>query len=883
MSDRTREEASAERKGLSPLRQQYLRVKERYPGCILFFRLGDFYETFDDDARVTARELDLVLTGRDMGRGLRVPMAGVPAHAVGSYLGRLLVKGYRVAICEQVGPSTGSGQAPGRAGLMEREVVRVVTPGTVVEPALLEGATNNYLAALWIEEDPALSAEGRAGLAYADITTSEFAATELSLERLQAELERLHPAETISLDDAPRPAVSTALTLLPAAWGEEEPTRRLLAHFGATTLAGLGLEALPLAQRAVALLLRYLGENQTAALAALTRLRCYDATDVMTLDSQTRRNLELFAGGRNGGSGSSLLRLLDRTRTPMGARLLRAWLGQPLILLEPLQRRQTHVAAFVGAGVLRTSVRECLGGMGDVERLVNRARGGHATPRDLAALRRSLEAVGHLRAILLSEDDEALAGLGRQLWPAPELQALLARALVDDPPASLGDGEAIRLGHSADLDELRAAAGDGKAYLASLERRERERTGIRSLKVGFNRVFGYYIEVSTPNLPQVPSDYLRKQTLSTGERFYTPELKEQEARILNAEEQAADLEARLFGELCRQVAVVAEELLVTAAVVAQLDVHAALAEVAVAHRYVRPELDEGEAIFIKAGRHPVVEQTVAFGAFVPNDTELSNGEAQILLLTGPNMAGKSTYLRQVALIVLMAQIGSFVPAEEARIGLVDRIFTRIGAQDDLARGESTFMVEMVETAQILHQATARSLIILDEIGRGTSTYDGLAIARAVLEYLHHHPQLGAKTLFATHYHELTGLAETLPRLRNYHVAVAEEGERMVFRYQVLPGGASKSFGVHVAQLAGLPRPIIDRAHEVLQTLEGQARPLPNWTRSRRRGPPTEQLPLLPPPSPLLEALLRLDPDTMSPLDALTKLYELRQQARGLAD
>jgi DNA mismatch repair protein MutS len=459
----------------------------------------------------------------------------------------------------------------------------------------------------------------------------------------------------------------------------------------------------------------------------------------------------------------------------------------------------------------------------------------------------------------------------------------LAEALADNPPTSIADGGVIRSGYSPELDELRMAAQQGKSYLASLERRERERTGIRSLRVGFNRVFGYYIEVSTSNLPQVPDDYLRKQTLSTGERFYTPELKEQEARILNAEEQAADLEARLLRELCAEVASVAEPLLVTAAAVAHLDVYAALAEVAVLNRYVRPDLNDGDAIVIRGGRHPVVEQSVAFGAFVPNDTELSNRESQVLLLTGPNMAGKSTYLRQVALIVLLAQIGSFVPADEAQIGLVDRIFTRIGAQDDLTRGESTFMVEMVETAQILHQATARSLIILDEIGRGTSTYDGLAIARAVLEYLHHHPQLGAKTLFATHYHELTALAETLPRLRNYHVAVADEGERMVFRYQVLPGGASKSFGVQVAQLAGLPRPVIERAHEVLQTLEGQARPLANWSRGRRRGPPAEQLPLIPPPSPLLEALLRLDPDTMSPLDALTKLYELRAQARSLSD
>jgi DNA mismatch repair protein MutS len=858
----------------TPLRRQYLEIKRRYPHAIVFFRLGDFYETFDDDARTVARELEIALTSRPVGKGKRVPLAGVPHHALDSYLARLIAKGYKVAICEQV-----EQPAPGRR-LLAREVVRVVTPGTLVEEGLLDQRSNNYLAAVVAEGDAA-------GLAYTDISTGEFACTQLPLSALAVELERLRPAELLAPVDLELGESPACRSPLPEEASDGEwAAGRLLAHFGAPALDALGLDGMPLATRAAAALLRYLEENQRAALPNVSRLLVYNASAYMLLDAQTRRNLEIFRSLRAEG-GTSLLSVMDLTGTAMGARLLRRWLGQPLLDIKAIRRRQDCVELFHSSAVRRGRVAQVLAKMPDLERLMGRVGSGVATPRDLVALARGLELVEALRQALdwdlerLPPGSRALHEelLGR-LSPCADVVALVRGALADDPPNSFDEGGVIRAGLSAELDEARALAQDARQVLADLERRERERTGIKSLKLGYNKVFGYYIEVSRPNLHLVPPDYERRQTLVGGERFVTAELRELEYRILHARERQVELERELFQQVCGQVAAAADRVLRTAGAVAEVDVYCALAEAAARYGYVRPEVHEGDEIWIKDGRHPVVERMLGEGQFVPNDTHLSSDEAQIIVLTGPNMAGKSTYLRQVALIVLMAQVGSFVPAAAARIGLVDRIFTRIGAVDDIAAGRSTFMVEMVETAAILHNATPRSLLLFDEIGRGTSTYDGMAIARAVVEFIHNRPEVAAKTLFATHYHELVELASFLPRVRNYHVAVAEEGGRVVFLHRVLPGGADRSYGVHVAQLAGLPRAVVSRAQELLQELEarrgGDAR--------RRQGPPAVQLPLLMPGLELLQELAELDVDGMSPLEALTKLYELRERARqGLAE
>ncbi len=870
----------------TPIRRQYLRIKSRisrdYPQAIVFFRLGDFYETFDEDAQLVARELQITLTSREMGKGQRVPLAGIPYHALDSYLGKLVHRGYKVAIVEQLTDPKAS------PGLVQREVVRVVTPGTVVEPHLLESRANNHLVAILLgpaqgssrgPRSPQTSAE--AGLAVADITTGEFAVTQLPFDALPAELQRLAPAEALLPKGGPALAGVEAMTTeVDPAWFETERARRaLLEHLQVASLEGFGCEGLPLAIGAAGALVLYLEQAQREALARLTSLSTYSTSDFMVLDAATRRNLELFTAGRGGAGAHSLLSVLDLTLTAMGGRLLRRWLGQPLLQVEPLERRLDAVEAFFVSALRRGRARELLKGMPDLERLTNRVRAGLVGPRELLALRRGLERLPDLRTCV-EEAGAPVVWLADALRPAPEAAGLIAQALADEPPAALADGSVIRPGYSAELDGLRDLASNARRYLAELERRERERTGIKSLKVGYNQVFGYYLEVSSPNLRLVPSDYIRKQTLVNGERFYTPELKEYEGRILHAQERLEELEAQLFRELCQRVAQHADSLRAAAAAVAQTDVFTGLAEAASRYDYVRPVLDQGDTLAIIAGRHPVVERALA-DPFVPNDCCLSNREAQVVVLTGPNMAGKSTYLRQVALIVLMAQIGSFVPAQAARVGLVDRIFTRVGAQDDLAAGQSTFMVEMLETANILNHATPRSLLILDEIGRGTSTYDGLAIARAVLEFIHSHPRLGAKTLFATHYQELTALAQVLPRVRNFNLAVTEEGGRVVFLRQIVPGGADKSYGIHVAQLAGLPRPVVRRAQEVLAELEGTA--------AREGIPPTRaraarqaagealaaQLPLLAEPSPVEQALAQLDLDGLTPLEALTALYELK--------
>ncbi len=850
----------------TPIRQQYLRIKRRYPGAIVLFRLGDFYETFDEDARITSRELEIVLTSREMGKGNKVPLAGIPYHALDNYLARLINRGYKVAICEQV-------TKPGETrGLVQREVVRLVTPGTVVEPGLLDSRKNNYLVSLAL-------GEGKAGLACVDITTSEFATTELPLSRLATELERLRPSEIVAAQSADLSALvlATPVTRLDDYHYEVEVAQpALLEHFGVKTLEGFGCAHLPLAISAAGAAIHYVQETQKSGLRQITGLSTYATEAYMALDVQTQRNLEIFQASRSGTVQGSLLSVIDLTRTAGGGRLLKRWLGQPSLDIKELNKRQDAIDWFSEHTLARTRAVSMLGDVADLERLTNRVRGGIALPREVVALRRSLEVIPEIREALAEETEKQIDWLKDDLKTCPEVMDLIARALVDEPSSTMGEGEVIRRGFSEELDRLRETSKNAKQYLANLERKERERTGVKSLKIGFNNVFGYYIEVSKPNLNQVPDDYIRKQTLVGGERFFTAELKEYESQILNAKDRITDLETSLFQQVCRQVAASGERIMAVAAALAHLDVFSSLAEVAVRHHYVRPALNEGSEINIKQGRHPVVEQTLADGHFVPNDTFLSNDDAQLIVLTGPNMSGKSTYLRQVALIVLLAQMGSFVPAEQASIGIVDRIFTRIGAGEDIAAGQSTFMVEMIETANILHNATPRSLIILDEIGRGTSTYDGLSIARAVAEYIHNSPRLGAKTLFATHYHEMVALASYLPRVKNCNVAVREEGGEVIFLYKIVPGGVDRSYGIHVAQLAGLPRSVVHRAREVLEDLEGDSRTAKPILKKRRQAA-APQLSFLPPRSPLLDELEKLDLDAMTPLEALNKLYEIKKR------
>jgi len=855
------------KEGATPIRQQYLKIKRQYPEAIVLFRLGDFYETFDNDAKVTAKELEITLTSREMGKGHRVPMAGIPYHALDNYLARLINGGHKVAICEQV-------TKPGETkGLMEREVVRLVTPGTVVEPNLLDSKTNNYLVSLVMEESGA-------GIAYVDITTSEFATTQLSLNRVIPELERLKPSEIIVPQSADLSGLSLTapVTTLEDYWFEPEGAQRtLLDHFGVATLDGYGCAHLPLAIMAAAAIIHYIEETQKGVLGQLTHLTTYSTDSYMALDTQTRRNLELFRSS-SGSASESLLGIIDLTRTPMGGRLIKRWLSQPLLDVTELTRRQDAVAWLADSTIARNQAVALLNRMADIERLINRVKSNIARPVELVSLRRSLEVIPQLKECM--KGNGAVGWLKEELKPRQDVVDLLAEAIEEQPSSSLGEGGVIKEGLSEELDKLRLTSRNAKQYLANMERQEREKTGIKNLKVGFNRVFGYYIEVSRSNLTQVPQEYIRKQTLVDGERYITPELKEYESLILNVKDQIAELETGVFHRVCHQVATVSEPILTVATTIGTIDALCSLAEIAVRYSYVRPQLTTDNVIAIKEGRHPVVERSLVEASFVPNDTYLSNDDAQLIVITGPNMSGKSTYLRQVALMVLLAQIGSFVPAASASIGLVDRIFTRIGAREDIAAGQSTFMVEMAETANILNNATPRSLIILDEIGRGTSTYDGLAIARAVAEYIHSNPRLGAKTLFATHYHEMVELAGFLPRVKNFNVAVSEEGGEVTFLHRIIPGGVDRSYGIHVGKLAGLPKSVVRRAQEVLDELEEGSRVAgKSAPRKRRKQEPSVQMSFFGPKSPLVEELEKLDIESLTSLQALTKLYELQKKAK----
>lgn len=871
----------------TPMIEQYLRIKAENPDAILFFRMGDFYETFLDDAPIVAKTLGIALTARDKdANGERIPLAGFPYHALDAYLSKMIQAGYKVAICEQI-------EDPKLAkGLVKRAVVRIVTPGTLSDPKVLEVKVNHFIVAL-------LKGRGeRFGLACADLSTGEFVVTELeSAEETLAELNRLEPRELLVPESIREEeflaAVETAVNRLPD-WHFDHATARsvLLEHFQTLSLEGFGCEHLPLAVGAAGALMSYLKETQKESVAHITAMATYSTASFMTLDVETIRNLEIFRSIRDGSPRGTLLEVLDATLTPMGGRKLRQALLRPLLNVDEIQTRLDAVEELINDRILIADLRELLDGVLDIERLIGRVGLGTANARDLLALRSSLSVLPRLRELLGKCSTTLLTALRDALDPCEDLVALIENAIHPDPPTSLREGNLIRTGFNAELDDLRDIIAHGKERIAQLQESERRRTGIPSLKVGYNQVFGYYIEVTKSHLSHIPSEYIRRQTLANAERFITPELKEFEEKILNAETRILDLEYSLFVEIRDRVRAEAARIQRAASAMAHLDFLAALAYVALRNRYTKPHVDKGPIIFIRAGRHPVVEQLATHEGFVPNDTYLNAESDQLHIITGPNMSGKSTYLRQVALITLMAQMGSFVPATEAHIGVVDRIFTRVGASDSLATGQSTFLVEMNETANILHNATRRSLIILDEIGRGTSTFDGLSIAWAVAEYLL--KQIGAKTLFATHYHELTELADHYPKARNYNVAVHEDEETITFLRKVVEGGSDQSYGIHVARLAGLPEAVISRAWSILQILEQHDISVTDkkTPRLRRRIPKRNvtdgglQLSLFVPPEsdPVAEELrmelASANLEAMTPLEALNLLHTLRAKARG---
>ena len=861
---------------VTPMRRQYLDIKSQYPDCILMFRMGDFYEMFDDDAEIAARELDLNLTSRVYGKGrAKVPMAGVPYHSVDGYIAKLIEKGFHVAVCDQISEPTGR-------GIVEREVTRVMTPGTVIEPSLLDESRANYLMGILPVGDVKSGRWTKAGLAFADISTGEFQATQFEGQdvgmRVFEELARVAPREVILPESWHQRGVTLPEGIhLSAAqdWTFElaGADQLLRDHFRVSTLDGYGLQGQNYAVAAAGGVLQYLRTTQKNALDQLVSVSAYSTAAFMTLDPFTRRNLELVETIRHRKTRGSLLGILDRSITAMGARLLRTWMNQPLLEIKRLNARLDAVEALTDSDILRDETAAELRQVADIERLIHRIAMDKAGPRDLLALQKTLATVPRLRELI--ENIANLDAIAERLDPCRPAFNLIAAAIADEPPATANTMGFIRAGYSDELDHILRSTQDARDWIANLESHERRRTGIASIKVSFNKVFGYYIEVTKAHTDKIPEDYVRKQTLVNAERYITPELKEYETLVLNAEEKILKTEQRLFADLCQQVAQHRGSLLRTARAIAHLDAFLSLAEVAVREGYARPQLTEDNALHIKAGRHPVVEKLLAdTSRYVANDSDFDE-MSRVHIITGPNMSGKSTYIRQVAIIALMAQIGSFVPADSATIGLVDRIFARIGAQDEIHAGQSTFMVEMVETARLLAGSAERSLLILDEIGRGTSTYDGLAIARAVIEYIHNSPRLNCRTLFATHYHELTELPNILPRTRNYNVAVAEQGEDIVFLHKVLPGGADQSYGVHVARLAGMPRPVVERARQLLTQLEGGGGDFA----PRKSKDDHKQLSFFgTSENPTLEALRTLEVENLSPLEALTQLYELQRMA-----
>jgi DNA mismatch repair protein MutS len=845
----------------TPLWTQYKEIKNRYAEMLLLFQIGDFYETFDEDAHIIARELGVALTRKYFGKNNVRPLAGVPVRALESHLAKLIQRGFKVAVCDQITP-------PGK-GLVEREVTRIITPGTVVEPGLLEGRANNYLASLII-------LERTAGIAYLDISTGEFRATQLERSQAIAELERIAPAELIVPASLEAPQLEVrALTRIADERVAYTTTRRaLLKQFAVLSLEAYGTEHKRLATQAAGAILAYLSDTQPDALCNLTNLQTYKADNFMQLDPQTVRNLEIFRGWdfTGGTPTGSLVSTIDLTMTQMGGRMLRRWLRHPLLDITEIRARQDAIEWFVKRPEVREPARLLLEDVLDVERALNRIRRRLAVPAEVLALGQSLATVAELRTLL--EKQKAPVDFITPLENCKDLIDFIARAISDKPPRDLERGGIIRHGFSPELDSLRDTLTGGRKFLADLEERERKRTGIRSLKVGYNKVFGYYIEVTKANLKFVPNDFIRKQTLTNAERFFTMELKEHESLIANARERILELETTLYRQVCDEIGRHYGRINRVAMGLSAIDLYAALAEYAARFNYTRPDMHEGDELIIIKGRHPMIETLLDGRKFTPNETQLAPDDTQIMLLTAPNMAGKSVYLRQVALISLLAQIGSFVPAQKARLSITDRIFTRIGLNDFTLRGHSSFMIEMIETAHILNHATPRSLILLDEIGRGTSTADGISIARAVIEYLHNQPRVAAKTLFATHYHELTDCVDYLPRVRNFHLAVDERDGKVTYLHRVEAGRAEKSFGIYVAQLAGLPKPVLRRANELLSKYGSNHQPS-----GARKKPASISQPL----KDFFDLLLEPDVNDLSPVEALTKLYDLQRQAKKLTD
>ncbi len=876
---------------LSPMMQHYVATKKEYPDCILFYRLGDFYEMFFEDAKTVSRELELTLTGKDCGLEERAPMCGVPYHAADVYISRLIEKGYKVAICEQV-------EDPKKAkGMVKREVIRVVTPGTMLDGQSLDESKNNYLMCIVRTED-------RFGVSIADITTGECLVTEVDLQRkLLDEINKFMPAEIIcnqaflvcgvDVEDL-KGRLSIALSALDD-WYFDDSTceQTLKEHFHCSSLSGLGLADFGCGTIAAGALFRYLLETQKSNLSQMTHITPYSADKYMLLDSSTRRNLELTETLREKQKRGSLLWVLDKTETAMGARMLRRFLEQPLIDQEEIEGRLDAVEALTRQPMIRDEIREYLKPIYDMERLASRISYQSANPRDLIAFRSSLEMLPFLKQLLNSfENSRVLLQIQEDMDALEDLCRLITDAVMDDPPLTMKEGGIIKDGYNSRVDEYRRAKNEGKEWLSQLESEEREKTGIRNLRIRFNKVFGYYLEVTNSFKDLVPDYYVRKQTLANAERYTTTRLKELEDTILGAEDRLASLEYEIFCTVRDTISGEVERIQRTARAVAGLDVFAALSVTAEKNRYVRPKLNQKGRIDIREGRHPVVEQMIPGDMFIANDTYLDNGDHRISVITGPNMAGKSTYMRQTALIVLMAQIGSFVPAEKANIGIVDRIFTRVGASDDLASGQSTFMVEMTEVANILRNATANSLLILDEIGRGTSTFDGLSIAWAVIEYIADTKILGAKTLFATHYHELTELEGKLSGVHNYCIAVKEKGDDIVFLRKIVAGGADKSYGIQVARLAGVPEAVLARARELSDQLMDAditltVKDLAGTKKNRTKAPHYDEVDLSQMSlfdtvknDAIIEEIDQLDISNLTPVEALNTLYRLQNKIKN---
>lgn len=862
----------------TPLMAQYYKIKQQHPDTILLFRVGDFFETFEDDAKIASKVLGITLTKRSNGAAEDVPLAGFPHHAIDSYLPKLVRAGYRVAVCEQM-------ENPKFAkGIVKREVIEVVTPGVTLSDKLLDHKKNNYVLAVFIKDE-------MVGLSFSDISTGEFYVYEISLIQLPEQIQLINPSEILYHKRDKDYLVKNLAKINPEIrltkiddwiFNFDYANELLLNHFKTVTLKGFGIERFQNGTIAAGIVLHYLQETQRVNLSHLNKISIYNPSDYMILDYSTKRNLEIISSMQEGTREGSLISVLDKTQTAMGGRLLKKWISAPLRDVNSINQRLNAVENLIKEKSLRKDLINHLKEIGDLERLISKVCTGRANPREIVAVKTSLKKIPEVKELLNKFSDNTLKKISDSLKDLSLLVDKISEAIIDSPPASLTEGGIIKSGFSPELDELREIAFNGKEWISNLQQKERERTGISSLKVGFNNVFGYYIDISNTHKSKVPDDYIRKQTLVNSERYITPELKIFEEKILNAEEKIGELEYQLFNEIRNLVALEAEAIQTNARLIGMLDVFLSFAECAEEYNYVKPEVDEGNDIEILQGRHPVVERILSPGEkFTPNDCKLNNTEQQIILLTGPNMAGKSVYLRQVGLIVLLAQIGSFVPASKAKIGIVDRIFTRVGASDNITAGESTFLVEMQEAANILNNATSKSLILLDEIGRGTSTFDGISIAWAITEYLHENPAVAAKTLFATHYHELNEMADLFPRIKNYKVEVREYDDKVIFLHRVNPGRADHSYGIQVAMMAGLPVFVTNRAKEILNNLESKELTPYEVKKEKLKKLKSEtdnQISLFEfKDDELRTEIKNLELDSLTPIEALNKLNELKRK------